>query len=73
MIFFKVDEVLREQGKTKYWLEKHTGLSYVTIDKIISNDTSAIRLETLDKICDALECDPANIVVKVNKGKKARK
>lgn len=56
----RVKQILEEQGKTAYWLSKTTGISSNNILNIC-NGTSSIRLDTLEKICLALECTPNDI------------
>ena len=56
MLSLRVDEILKEQGKTPYWLGKQTGISQNNILKIYNGETSTIRFDTLEKICKALNC-----------------
>ena len=73
MILFQVDEELEKNGKTRYWLEKETGLGYLTIKRIADNDTVAIKLDTLERICIALECNTSDImIIKKRKTRKVR-
>jgi len=56
MLKLKVNEILRQQGKTPYWLGKQTGISQNNIGKICNGETSTIRFDTIEKICKALNC-----------------
>lgn len=56
MLLLRVNEILKEQGKTPYWLGKQTGISQNNIGKICNGETSTIRFDTLAKICVALNC-----------------
>lgn len=56
MLLLRVNEILKEQGKTPYWLGKQTGISQNNIGKICNGETSTIRFDTLAKICIALNC-----------------
>ncbi|MCY6958301.1 helix-turn-helix domain-containing protein [Clostridium brassicae] len=62
MIVFKLDELLKSKGKTKYWLSKETGTDNNTLGKIYNNESKQIKLQTLEKICNALECDISDIL-----------
>lgn len=62
MIIFKLDKVLEQKNKTKYWLSKETGTDNNTLAKIYNNEAKQIRLETLEKICEALECDISDVL-----------
>ncbi len=63
MIRLKVLELLKEKNHTKYWLFIRMGLSYRNFDRLIKNDTSAIRFENLEKLCRILECTPNDLFV----------
>lgn len=62
MVYIKINELLKKKGKTKYWLIKNTEMQYQTLSKIINNETTSIRFDTLEKICNTLECDIADIL-----------
>ena len=52
MLSLKINKILEEQGKTPYWLGKQTGISQNNILKICNGETSTIRFDTLEKICN---------------------
>lgn len=56
MLALRVNEILKEQNKTAYWLSKQTGISSNNILKICNGETGTIRLDTAEKICNALNC-----------------
>jgi len=56
MLSLKINEILKEQGKTVYWLGKQTGISQNNIGKICNGETSTIRFDTIEKICKVLNC-----------------
>lgn len=66
MIKLRVKQILENQGKTAYWLAKTTGISTNNVSNIC-NGTSSIRLDTIEKICLALECTPNDIFETDNK------
>ncbi len=55
MIRLRILEILNEQGKTKYWLCKRLEMSHANFNRIVSNSTTGIRFDTLDKISKLLE------------------
>lgn len=59
----RVEEILKEQGKTKYWLYIRLGLSYQNFNKIINNQTTGIKFQTLQSLCEILNCTPNDIFV----------
>lgn len=55
MVQLRIQKILEEQGHTKYWLYRRMDmLSYRNFKKIVENETSAIRFETLDKLSRVL-------------------
>ena len=57
----RINEILKEKGKTKYWLYNQMGLSYQNFNKIVNNQTSGIKFENLKSPCDILECTPNDL------------
>ncbi len=67
MILLKLDELLTERNLTAYALAKKTGLHQSVISKIRRNESQALRLDVLDKLCVALECQPGDLIVSDNR------
>lgn len=61
MIRLNVMPILEKKGKTRYWLSKQTGIGYPNIVKIANNQSSAIYLETIEVLCQVLECTPNDL------------
>ena len=57
----RIDEILKQKGKTKCWLYIQLGLSYQNFKRIAKNETKAIKFENLKAICDILECTPNDL------------
>ncbi len=66
MITLKLDELLTERNLTGYAIAKKTGLHQSVISKIRRNESQALRLDVLDKLCVALECQPGDLIVSNN-------
>lgn len=62
MISFNINQILAEKNKTCYWLAKQCDMSQNNMAKICNGETTSVRLETLEKICKALECTPNEII-----------
>lgn len=62
MLYINIKEILKEQGKTKYWLVKNMEGSYQSISALMNNETTGIKFETLEKICKLLACEPSDIM-----------
>ncbi len=56
MIRLRVLDILKEQNRTKYWLQGQMKLSYYNLNRLISNKTCSVRYENLEKLCDCLHC-----------------
>lgn len=51
MIRMRILDILEKQGHTKYWLYKRMDMtSYRNFNKIVENEITGIRFETLDKL-----------------------
>ena len=48
-------DILEEQGKSKYWLNKQLGMHYVSFKKMIENNTTSIKFDTLERLSKILE------------------
>jgi len=62
MIEVHIDNVLRTYGRTFYWLAKTTGISHTTLWRLKKGKALGINFETLEKICQALDCQPGDIL-----------
>lgn len=65
MIGLKLKELLEAQGRTGYWLAKETGIRYASVWQMCNGDSARLSLDNLDKICDALGCQPGDVLVRV--------
>lgn len=77
MIEVRLKQILEERGRTRYWLAKESGLDYNTLARIERAEASnRIELRVLDAICRALECQPGDLLVRVEdkpEGKRSQK
>ena len=64
---FRIEEILKEKGKSKYWLFMQLGLSYQNLNKIINNQSTGIKFVTLQSLCEILECTPNDLFVEYHK------
>lgn len=65
MIILRLDELLEARGHTAYWLGKETGINHATISQLRNGNLKAIRFDYIDKICEALDCEPGDFIVRV--------
>lgn len=69
MIKVRLNEVLEERGKTLYWLWKQTGVRWATVWQIGKGEVVRMNIDALDRICEALECQPGDLLVRVENPK----
>ena len=62
MIEIRVDQLLKAQGRTFYWLAKETGRSHTTLWRFKKGKALGINFETLDKMCLVLRCQPGDLL-----------
>lgn len=72
MISFRLSEILEERGQTLYWLWKQTGVRYATVWQMGQGTVVRLNMDTLDRVCEALECQPGDLLVRAE-GRKTRK
>ncbi|MDE6932122.1 MAG: helix-turn-helix transcriptional regulator [Oscillospiraceae bacterium] len=63
MIYYKIDilQALKEVGYSTYRLQKEKLISAGTVQKIREGDAS-LKIETVNVICDMLQCQPGDIL-----------
>ena len=54
----RILEILKEKGKTKYWLYQQLGMRYQNFSKMVNNQTKSIRYENIETLCQLLDCTP---------------
>jgi len=62
MVIFKLNKILEQKEKTRYWLSKETGIDNNTLGKIFTNEAKQIQKSTIDKICKALEVKVEDLI-----------
>ncbi len=62
MIWIRVDDLLRDHGRTFYWLAKETGISHSTLWRLKKGKALGINFDTLEKLCEALDCQPGDVL-----------
>ena len=63
----RILDILKEKGKTKYWLYIQLGLSYQNFNKMVNNQTNGIKFENLAALCEILECTPNDLFEEYHK------
>jgi len=72
MIEVRVDELLEEHGRSFYWLAKETGISHTTLWRLKKGKALGINFDTLEKICQRLNCQPGDVLRLANEKKTSK-
>lgn len=72
-IRLQIDEVLAERGRSAYWLAQQTGIDESALVRLRKQRTKGIQWKTLLPLCEALECQPGDLIVLVVEKKEGKK
>lgn len=61
-IIFNIDVMLAKRKMSVTELSNRVGLTMSNISILKNGKAKAIRISTLDKICEVLECQPADLL-----------
>lgn len=61
-IIVRLDRMLADRKMKLNELSEHTGISVVNLSNLKTGKVKAIRFSTLESICEALKCQPADIL-----------
>jgi len=67
---FRLKQLLEEAGMSQSELERLSGVSYVTINRMVANKTAQVSLRTLDALSKALQCGPGDLLEREPKGRR---
>ena len=71
MIKIEIEKLLN--GRSLYWLSQETGIRWATLAAMVNGKAQRLNLEDIDLICEALECQPGDLLVVVETRKKANR
>lgn len=71
MIRVELTKLLRE--RSLYWLSQETGIRWPTIAALAKGNLKRIDFEALDSICEALECQPGDLLIRVERRKAGKR
>lgn len=67
---FRLKEILEKLGIGQSELARRSGVSFATINRMCTNATSGVLLETLDRLAAALGVEPGELIVREKKGRR---
>lgn len=62
MVKIKLQYILDQHERPLKWVSDKTGISYSTLHKLNSGNTSSISFEVLEKICNLFNIQPNDIL-----------
>ena len=65
MIKIELEKLLK--GRSLYWLSQQTGIRWATLAAMANGKAQRLNVDDLDAICDALKCQPGDLLVKVER------
>jgi putative transcriptional regulator len=63
-IHIRLDELMQEHHLTAKQLSEQTGITEAAISEWRTNKVVRISLKTLNTLCQALNCEPGDLIVK---------
>jgi len=61
-IILRLDRMMADRKMSLNELSERVGVSNVNLSKLKNGHVSAVRFSTLEAICDALDCQPGDIL-----------
>ena len=62
MIIVNIDVMLAKRKMSVTELSERVGITMANISILKNGKAKAIKIQTLDKICEALDCEPCDIL-----------
>lgn len=69
MIRIEIEELLKKNGHTKYWLCQKMNMTSRNLNRIINGKTTAISFKYIEEFCKYLNCTPGDLIT-LEKNKK---
>jgi len=62
----RLEDLLTERGRSMYWLSKEKGIAYSVLWRLKTGRATSIRFDILVRICEALECQPGDLIAMID-------
>ena len=69
MIKLNITELLKKNGKTKYWLCQRMNITSRNLNRIINGYTTSISFKYIEEFCKYLNCSPEELIEIINEKK----
>lgn len=61
MVKFNIENLLKKNGKSKYWLCKNMNITSRNLNRIIYGETTSISFKYLEDMCKFLDCELSDL------------
>lgn len=62
MVKFNIENLLKKNGKSKYWLCKNMNITSRNLNRIIYGETTSISFKYLEVMCKFLDCELSDLI-----------
>ena len=66
MIKVNIEELLKKNKKSKYWLCQRMNITSRNLNRIIRGETTSISFKYIEEICILLKCTPGDLFTLTN-------
>ena len=66
MIKLNIEELLKKNNKSKYWLCQNMNITSRNLNRIIRGETTSISFKYVEDMCKLLNCTPGELITIVN-------
>lgn len=70
MIKFNIEELLKKNNKSKYWLCQQMCITSRNINRLIQGKTTSISFKYIEEFCYYLNCSPNDLMTIIKDNKK---
>ena len=62
MIKINIEELLKKNNKSKYWLKGKMNITSRNLNRIIRGETTSISFKYIEDFCKYLNCTPGELI-----------
>lgn len=63
MVKLNIEELLKKNNRTKYWLCQQMNMTSRNLNRIIRGETSSISFKYIEEFCKYLNCTPGELII----------
>ena len=62
MVIINIEELLKKNNKSKYWICCQMNITSRNINRIIRGETTSISFKYIEEFCHYLNCNPGDLI-----------